>query len=218
VALLAIPAVFATGWVTAGLTQNLAVRGVLDTGIRIALFAVLVVANRRLMARHWRKFWAAPWGSVVVVVVGMIVIQIVISALGALLRPLAGAPGTAPSHNSPVAFAALLVISLQPIATALIEDFVFRHTLMLGLLIRHRAAFIGAVAIVNALLFGAVHINNFDGVWLLTLSYAGAGLVMNLAYLWTRNIWHVLLMHGLNNFLLAGPLIVVFTSLLGGAH
>lgn len=69
----------------------------------------------------------------------------------------------------------------------------------------------------NALLFGAVHYNNFRGHLLLTLSYAGAGLLMNLVYLWTRNIWHVLLMHGLNNFILGGPVVVALAQLLGAA-
>jgi membrane protease YdiL (CAAX protease family) len=40
---------------------------------------------------------------------------------------------------------------------------------------------------------------------------------MNLTYLWTRNIWHVLLMHGLNNFILGGPLTVVFVQILSAA-
>ncbi len=41
---------------------------------------------------------------------------------------------------------------------------------------------------------------------------------MNLVYLWTRNIWHVLLMHGLNNFVLGGPLTVLLMHLLGSVH
>lgn len=80
-----------------------------------------------------------------------------------------------------------------------------------------RAVPAAALVLVNALVFGLIHVNNVDGHWLLTLSYAGAGLVMNLVYLWTRNIWHVLLMHALNNFLLGGPLTVLLVKLLSDA-
>jgi len=74
-----------------------------------------------------------------------------------------------------------------------------------------------ALVLVNALVFGLIHVTKVDGHWLLTLSYAGAGLVMNLVYLWTHNIWHVLLMHALNNFLLGGPLTVLLVKLLSDA-
>lgn len=80
-----------------------------------------------------------------------------------------------------------------------------------------RAVPAAALVLVNALVFGLIHVNNVDGHWLLTLSSAGAGLVMNLVHLWTRNIWHVLLMHALNNFLLGGPLTVLLVKLLSDA-
>ncbi|MCC5672528.1 CPBP family intramembrane glutamic endopeptidase [Kocuria rhizophila] len=107
--------------------------------------------------------------------------------------------------------------SLGPTVTALIEDFTFRHALLLRLPVWGRAMPAAALVLVNALVFGLIHVNNVDGHWLLTLSYAGAGLVMNLVYLWTRNIWHVLLMHALNNFLLGGPLTVLLVKLLSDA-
>nr|WP_312607246.1 CPBP family intramembrane glutamic endopeptidase [Kocuria rhizophila] len=80
-----------------------------------------------------------------------------------------------------------------------------------------RAVPAAALVLVNALVFGLIHVTKVDGHWLLTLSYAGAGLVMNLVYLWTHNIWHVLLMHALNNFLLGGPLTVLLVKLLSDA-
>lgn len=102
-------------------------------------------------------------------------------------------------------FAVMLFASLNPVVTALIEDFTFRHTLLLKFPVWNRFALASLLTLANALVFGAVHINNFGGQWLLTLSFAGAGLLMNLVYLWTRNIWHGLLMHGLNNFVLGAP-------------
>ena len=217
VALLAVPAIFATDWIAEQLSTDVSVRGITDTIVRVLLFGVLVVANRGLLGRHWRAFWSAPWRSIGVVVGGMIAIQIVVTALGAALRPLVGGTHDSGGGDSHLAFAVLLVVSFNPVATALIEDFTFRHTLLMKLLVRHRFWYVALLTVANAILFGALHVNNFDGHWLLTLSFAGAGLVMNLTYLWTRNIWHVLLMHGLNNFILGGPLTVVFVQILSAA-
>ncbi|MFC7463068.1 CPBP family intramembrane glutamic endopeptidase [Brachybacterium sp. GCM10030252] len=181
---------------------------------------MLVIANRELLARHWRAMWRAKWRSLGLILVGMVVIQIVISLLGAILRPLSGADLTEESvvpEQASIAFGVVLFASLGPTVTALVEDFTFRHTLLMKFPVWNKAALAALLVVGNALVFGLIHVNNFDGHWLLTLAYAGAGLVMNLVYLWTRNIWHVLLMHALNNFLLGGPVIVLFVHLMEGA-
>jgi len=215
VALLAVPALFAAGWLGSLLTQDPAVGTTVDTSVRIALFVVLAVANRELLARHWRAFWAAPWRSIGVVLAGLVVIQIVISALGNALRPFVDTLPVEQAQATSLTFAVMLFASFNPVVTALIEDFTYRHTLLLKFPVWNRFTIAAALTIGNALVFGATHINNFGGQWLLTLSYAGAGLVMNLTYLWTRNIWHVLLMHGLNNFILGGPIAFLLVYALG---
>jgi membrane protease YdiL (CAAX protease family) len=210
---------FLTGAIVRTMTDDVAVLSAFDVSVRILLFFVLVVANAAMLARHWRAFWAAKWRSLGLVVVGLVVIQAVITGLGAVLRPLAGeSSGTGGEAAQPeLALGLLLFLSLGPTVTALIEDFVFRHTLLLRLPVWSPKAVAAVAILVNALIFGAIHFENFDGQLLLTLSYAGAGVVMNLVYLWTRNIWHVLLMHALNNFLLGGPLIVLFVHLMSAA-
>lgn len=52
VALLAVPATLAVGWLVARVTDSLALGAIADTSLRILLFVVLVVANRELLARH----------------------------------------------------------------------------------------------------------------------------------------------------------------------
>lgn len=217
VALLAVPAVLLCGWLTSLLSEDVGFRAVTDTVVRIVLFAVLVIANRRLLARHWKAMLKAPWRSAGLIVVGMVAIQVVISLIRALLPAATGSAGetTSDPESSHIATGVLVFAALGPTVTALIEDFTFRHTLLLKLPVWSTGLLAGALVVVNALVFGLVHFNNFNGQLLLTLSYAGAGLLMNLVYLWTRNIWHVLLMHGLNNFLLAGPPMVLIAALLG---
>lgn len=216
IALLAVPAIFLGGWISSRITDDITVRTICDTIVRIAIFVAVVILNRQLLGRHWRAFWSRPWKSMGLVIAGLVAIQVVISVLSALLRPLAheathGAQQTLPETTG---LGVLILVSLAPMVTALIEDFTFRHTLLLKFPVWGHWWSAAALVVTNALLFGAVHINNFGGEWLLTLTYAGAGLLMNLTYLWTRNIWHVLLMHGLNNFILAGPVTVILVYVL----
>jgi membrane protease YdiL (CAAX protease family) len=96
----------------------------------------------------------------------------------------------------------LLLISLGPVAMALIEDTVFRHTLLLKLPVWGSKPLAALLVVVNGLAFGAIHYYNYGGL-LPTLPIACAGMFMNVLYLWTRNIWHVLLMHTVNNFALS---------------
>lgn len=200
-------------------TTDVTVLAIADTTLRILIFAALAYANRHMLARHWHAFRRGGWRSIVLVVVGMIVVQLVISLARSAYFAIAGRPPETDSGNLTVqlAFIVLLVASLGPTVTSLIEDFTFRHTLLVRLPVWGNLVVGSVVVLLNALLFGLIHINNFGGNIWATLQYAPAGLVMNLVYLWTRNIWHVLLMHGLNNFLLAGPLIVILAQLLGGA-
>lgn len=224
IAVLAIPAVFAADLLARMLSGDPEIVASIDVALRILIFVVLIITNGELLARHWKAFWAAKWRSTGLVVVGLVVVQSVVSVLSALLRPLAeDVPETAAraSVDPNTALLLLLFLSLGPTVTALIEDFVFRHTLLLKLPVWSSKVTAVLVIVVNALVFGAIHYDNFGGQLLLTLSYAGAGLVMNLVYLWTRNIWHVLLMRGLNNFILGGPLTVLLgvllSNLLGAA-
>ena len=218
IAVLAIPLMFTTFWISTQFTSDLATRVLIDTGLRVVLAVVLAVANRRVLAAHWKAFWKGGWRSVLLVVAGMIVLQLAIT----LVRTLQGsgsstADTTGGDDTAALAFSVLLIASFGPTVTALIEDFTFRHTLLMRLPVWRHAALGALVVVVNALLFGAIHINNFGGDWFSTLQYAAAGLIMNLLYLWVRNIWSVLLMHALNNFLLGGPLIVALVHLLGAS-
>lgn len=223
IAVLAVPAIFLGGWLSGLVSTDPGPRVVADTALRIVVFAVLVVANAPMLARHWRAFRRATWRSIGLVIAGMVAIQVVISVLGAVLRA-AGAGQTSGADASAraadtttLAFGILLFASLGPLVTALIEDFAFRHTLMLTLPVWTSPLLAALVVLANAPVFGAIHIHSFGGHWLLTLPYAGAGLLMNLVYLWTRNVWHVLLMHGLNNLLLAGPVTLLLVTVLQSA-
>ena len=136
------------------------------------------------------------------VIVGAVLLQAVISLTRSILP--VGASREAESAIDPnsIAFISLLIISLGPLFTALLEDIIFRYTLLQKLFV---SPWLWRVVLVllNSILFGLIHYYNFDGNLVATVSFMAAGLFLNLIYLWVRNIWHVLLIHFVNNAVLS---------------
>lgn len=145
----------------------------------------------------------------------MICTQAVISIVGRLIpgssaEAVPESTGIDPFTANTSQMVLIVFLTLGPIATAFIEDTVFRHTLLLKLPVWSHPARACLVVVVNAIVFGAIHFHNF-GSFLGTVPYMAAGLCFNLIYLWTRNLWHVLLMHTLNNAILTlGGTILAF--------
>lgn len=173
-----------------------------DTILRGVLFILVCYLYKDMLLTHLQKYKQAFWRSSVLVVVGAIVLQVVISLTRQLL-PLELSTQEKdlidPEH---IPFLSLLIISLGPLFTALLEDIVFRYTLLQKLFIQPWLWRI-VLIILNSILFGLIHYHNFDGNLIATISFMSAGLFLNLIYLWTRNIWHVLLIHFLNNAVLS---------------
>lgn len=173
-----------------------------DTILRGVLFILVCCLYKDMLFRHWKKYQQAFWRSSILVVVGAICLQVIISLTRQFL------PVNESHEQSPfidpeqIAFLSLLLISFGPLFTALLEDIVFRYTLLQKLFIQPwlwRMILI----MLNSILFGLIHYHNFDGNLVATISFMNAGLFLNLIYLCTRNIWHVLLIHFLNNAVLS---------------
>ena len=157
-----IPSLFLIAWALRALPPLTV--GFVDTAVRCAFFALLVVLNAAMLGRHWAAFWSAKWRGIGLVLLGGVVIQVVISGTRALLTALGhDSTGTVDDSSIQPGLVALLFLSLNPVVTALLEDFTFRHTLLMKLPVWRNAAVAALAVIVNALLFGALHINNFGG-------------------------------------------------------
>ena len=176
--------------------------GIGDAIFRGALFIIVCLLYKKMLLEHWQKYKQAFWRSSLLVIVGAIVLQIVISVTRQLL-PITSSSIEKPSIDpEQVAFLSLLIISFGPLFTALLEDIVFRYTLLHKLFIQPMLWRI-VLIVMNSVLFGLIHYHNFDGNVVATISFMTAGLFLNLIYIWTRNIWHVLLIHFVNNAVLS---------------
>ncbi|WP_110926743.1 CPBP family intramembrane glutamic endopeptidase [Bacillus massiliglaciei] len=219
--LLLIPIIFLAGLISQHFSAGTVWPVIIDTSVRLIMFIFLIAMYRPMLRKHWNRFARAWKRSVLVILGGAVVLQVMISAIRSFLPNQGnGAETDAPSlidplSASPEMFALLFYIALGPIVTSLIEDTIFRYTL-LGKIFRGGFFRKACIVLLNAILFGLVHYYNFGSV-MGTVPYMFAGLFLNLMYLWTRNIWHVLLIHAVNNTVLTigGLLIIALMRMLG---
>ena len=205
-ALVVIPLIFIVSAVTVALTGVSVVAGVVDSLIRVGLCLILLWLYRAVLVDHWAKFREHLWRNIGVVVGCAILLQVVISAVQLLLPRRAASGVDTPPLIDPVTaqgwdIAILFVVALGPLAIVMVEEAVFRHTLLVKLpWWRNRATAVIGI-LLNGALFGAIHFNNF-GSLLGTVPYMVVGVLMNLLYLWRRNLWLVMLIHLVNNAVL----------------
>lgn len=219
-ALLLIPLIFLISFITQYFSARNILPALIDTSLRLIMFISLIVVYGPMLRKHWSKFKLAWKQSVLLIVGGAITLQILISVVRSLLPTNNNIdteipPLIDPLTASPEMFMLLFYISLGPIVTALIEDTVFRYTL-LGKIFHGGFVKKALILILNSILFGLIHYFNFGSV-IGTIPFMFAGLFLNIIYLWTRNIWHVLLIHTLNNGVLTfgALLFIVILRLLG---
>lgn len=220
-ALLLIPLIFLVNFITQYFSARNILPAMIDTSLRLIMFVSLIVIYGPMLHRHWNKFKLAWKRSLLLIVGGAISLQIIISFVRSFLptndtnTDTAMPPLIDPLTASPEIFMLLFYISLGPIVTALIEDTVFRYTL-LGKIFQGGFVRKTFILILNSILFGLIHYFNFGSV-IGTIPFMFAGLFLNIIYLWTRNIWHVLLIHTVNNGVLTfgALLFIVILRLLG---
>ena len=180
-----------------------------DSVFRGILFLIVCYLYKSMLLQHWQKYKQAFWGSSVLVIIGAVLLQVVISLTRQFLPTDTGTEQAELIDPKTIPFFILLIISLGPLFTALLEDIVFRYTLLQKLFIKPWLWRV-ILVLLNSILFGLIHYHNFDGKLIATISFMVAGLFLNMIYLWTRNIWHVLLIHFFNNAVLSlGALILL---------
>jgi uncharacterized protein len=201
-ALLMIPLIFINSWLAAKLFVDPVNIAFADSFFRGILFLAICFIYKSMLVEHWQYFNKAKFKSWALVIVGAILLQVIISLVKSVLPIQPSTEEKEGVDPASIAFFTVLFISLGPLFTALIEDIVFRYTLLQKLFIPVIWIRILVVAL-NSIIFGLIHYNNFDGNILATTSFMVAGLFLNLIYIWTKNIWHVLLIHFVNNAVLS---------------
>lgn len=189
-----------------------------------ALSVLLITGYGPLLAQHWRSFRPNLGKNIpqILLLVASIHLALYLIRLpfGDIFTagPLkAHAQAIEATHaHGPLLLLALLA-SFGPMLVAFVEDTIFRHTLLARIPVWGRGPLLPAFLIIlNSFAFGALHIWAFGGSLLATVPYMVIGLIMNLIYLWKRNLWFVLGTHIIFNSLpFLSTLLIIPLRLLG---
>ena len=172
-----------------------------------SLAVLLLVGYGPLLAAHWRAFRARLWRNLLFVVIAVVALHVVLFLVRLPFGDLfVAGPLQSRAHTIEVDQAQGLVViasllaATGPMLIAFVEDTIFRHTLLARVPVWGRGPLLPTLLVIlNSVAFGAVHIWAFGGSLLATVPYMVVGLVMNLIYLWKRNLWFVLGVHILFN-------------------
>ena len=205
-ALIAIPLIFAVGKITVALMGVSVSAGIVDSLVRVGLCVALLWMYRSLLADHWAKLMEHRWRNVGIVLLGAVMLQVVIGAVQLLLPRRMSSGGDTPALIDPATaqgldIVILFIVALGPLAIVMVEEAVFRYTLLAKLPWWSNKATAAIGILLNGALFGAIHFYNF-GSLVGTVPYMVVGVLMNLLYLWQRNLWLVMLIHLVNNAVL----------------
>jgi membrane protease YdiL (CAAX protease family) len=97
-----------------------------------------------------------------------------------------------------IPFGLFLLAASAPVLAPITEEIVFRHVLFYKF--RGRPVLCALMCVCSAVLFGAIHYNNFDGDLFLTVPYMAIAVIYNLLYLFSKNIWTSTMTHLIFNF------------------
>ncbi|MFW1753406.1 type II CAAX prenyl endopeptidase Rce1 family protein [Acinetobacter wanghuae] len=174
-ALLVIPLIFINAWLASLIFTDQMNIAIADSFFRGILFLILCVIYKSMLIEHWSYFNKAKWKSWVVVIIGAVLLQVMISLTKSIL-PISATSESFEKSIDPqsIAFFTLLFISLGPLFMALIEDIVFRYTLLHKLFIPN-ILFRIVVVLLNSIVFGLIHYHNFGGYLIATSSFMVAG-------------------------------------------
>lgn len=198
---------------------------IVSFAVPAALSVVLFLVYRPLLHRHWAAF-RSHLGKNLLIVLGCfiglhLVLFLVRLPFGELFTAGPLTPVTATIELQDATSWLTLVVGFlattSPVFVAFVEDTVFRHTLLAKIPVWNRGLFLQVILVlVNSFLFGAMHIWAFGGSLPATLPYMVIGLLMNVLYLWTRNLWFVLGTHILfNSVALLGAVPLFIFKVLG---
>lgn len=116
------------------------------------------------------------------------------------VRGLAGIPqsaGIMQEVTGGLPYGIFLIAAATPILAPLTEEVVFRHVLFYKF--KNKLPLRVIMCLFSAFLFGAIHISNFGGELFLTVPYMVVGLVYNLIYYFSKNIWASITVHFMFN-------------------
>lgn len=205
-----------------GLKGNAFMLNLASTLIFVAGFLTLITIYRSELKEAWGKYrqklWLKLLLSVVLVVGAVFLLQFVRGMIPADLMTVKSAASEEAVSTAAMTGGTLMLATfigaLPSFISPFSEELVFRY-LMIG---KAKNVLLRLVMLlVQAVLFGLIHINNFGGNIYATIPYMAVGLYFGIIYLVFRNIWGSIMVHWIFNTMngMAPALLMIVMQLLG---
>lgn len=173
------------------------IQSIVSLILHIAALSIIYVLYKDLLKESWRDYRKKIWLKVIASIVGVLVMYLILFSIRQLMPPITS---TGEEFNSDGMVPSIMIFlySFIPIFIPFLEEIIFRHVLFYKF--KGNKFLLILFFFVSAFLFGAAHMNNFDGNLLLTLPYMVVGTFLSLVYLFANNIWYAIGIHFLFNF------------------
>lgn len=159
-------------------------------------FIVIIRVNKEDLSRDWSKFKNGIFKKILIGILmalgALLIIKVTRNLIPDRLMNLGSIGSTGGEEEGAFNLFTMVLTSIIPLYAALTEEVIFRKTLIdLGKTRTKKYFFL----IVQAILFGLIHLNNFGGNPYRTIPYMFVGLYFGIIYLKTENIFWSILGH-----------------------
>ena len=169
----------------------------LSVGIFFLGFLMAIYIFKDFLKKQWKEYRKKLWKNLAINIVLVVGIYLILIASRLIL------PKVTPTESlgeATVYTYSILILgfvgSIQPFIAPFVEELVFRY-LLFGKI--NNKVVKGIMFVISSILFGLIHINNFNGNWILTIPYMLVGVYLASIYYFTKNIWNSIIVHWIFN-------------------
>ena len=200
-ALLVIPLELTLGWLAnkTSLDDAPYLAAVVPFALKFLSVALMLFLFHDLFRTDWKLYKQHLWQKLLFSAAGVAVVYFLLASARWLTGHVQSFASSMDSITGGLPYGLYLLASASPLLAPITEETVFRHVLFYRW--KDSPPLRVVSCLVSAILFGAVHLNNFGGNLLATVPYMVIGLYYNLLYYFTKNIWTTTVIHLIFNFI-----------------
>ena len=195
--LLVIPSEFLMGTIINRFSfgENQLLKAVLNVSVFVIGFLVIIWLFKDFLKLQWQYY---KQNKLCLKLIANVCLVVGAYGILALTKSFLNKPLSINDSNqlSSTMISLMLIGSIQPFIAPFAEELTFRY-LLFGKF--NSRVLKGIMFFVSSILFGLVHINNFDGDWIQTIPYMLVGAYFAIIYSFFHNIWSNIIVHWIFN-------------------
>lgn len=163
----------------------------------IVLF-ILLIFYKDTLASDWKKYRKKIWLKILIAILLFALIPFILKIVRAVIpQQLLDTKITQENNNMLPSILVTFISAISALFAPFIEEIIFRY-IFIGKPKEKTTKII--MLFLQALFFGLIHINNFNGNIFATIPYMFVGLYFGIIYLVSNNIWTSIFTHFIFNF------------------